>query len=76
MTDSHNHEENSCEDGCNNKSIGTIFNNDTIDNNNKCSGWTTNLYTASTEKGDKKSSNNCGIESLLRTNTRGNCKSN
>ena len=76
MADSHDHKNDTCHDGGNHKSVGSIGLHDAVNNYYESSSRSTDLNTASTEKGNKKSCDDRSVKSLFRTNTRCNCKSN
>ena len=62
------------EDGCDDQTVGSITGNNSVNNNNECSGRSANLYTAPSEERDKETGNDRGVKSLLWSDTGSNCE--
>ena len=72
--DSHDDKDDTGEDGCDDQTVGSITGDNSVNNNNKCSGRSANLNTASSEEGDKETGDDRGVKSLFRSDTGSNCE--
>ena len=66
MADPHDHQHHTRKNGRNDQSVRSVLCDDPVDDDDKCRRRATDLHTASTEKGNKKSRNDRRIKSLLR----------
>src|SRR5690606_34149622 len=72
----HSYQQHSRHKGGDDQTIYSKFLNDSIDDNDKCSCWSSYLYPASSQNRNNQSGNNGGNQSFFRRNTGGDSKSN
>ena len=66
MADTHDNQDDTGHNGCNNETALSILLDNAINNDNECSGRSSNLHTASAEEGDKEACNDGGVKTLNR----------
>src|SRR5690606_4399084 len=74
--ESHQHEQDTCHEGCNDESVNAMQLHNPIHDHNKRSGRSTNLNTTSSKRRDEKASNDGCHQSLLGRHTRCDSKCN